>query len=60
MAKLKNGELLVQEIVSSLNSLGGWGSLEIFVQDHKVTQMTKREISKTNHSLKTVSLGPQQ
>ena len=60
MAKLKNGELLVEEIVSSLNSLGGWGSLEIFVQDHKVTQMTKREISKTNHSLKTVSLSPQE
>ena len=60
MAKLKNGGLLVKEIVSSLNSLGGWGSLEIFVQNHKVTQMTKREINKTNHSLKTIDFGPQE
>lgn len=59
MAKLKNGEALVEEIVTSLNSLGGWGSLEIFVQDYKVTQMTKREISKTNHSLKTIDFSPQ-
>ena len=51
MAKAKNGEALVEEIVSALNSLGGWGSLEIFVQNHKVTQITKRAIEKTNHKL---------
>ncbi|MBU0998678.1 YezD family protein [Patescibacteria group bacterium] len=47
----KNGDGLVSEIISSLKDLNGWGSLEIFVQDHKVTQITKREINKTNHSL---------
>jgi hypothetical protein len=51
MPKVKNGEALVEDIISSLNSLGGWGSLEIFVQNHKVTQITKRAIEKTNHTL---------
>lgn len=59
MAKVTNGDSLIKDIVSALDSLGGWGSLEIFVQNYKVTQMTKREISKTNHSLKTISLSPQ-
>ncbi|MFZ5933139.1 MAG: DUF2292 domain-containing protein [Patescibacteria group bacterium] len=54
MAKAKDGEALVQDIISALNSLGGWGSLEIFVQNHKVTQITKRAIEKTNHKLESV------
>ena len=49
--QFKNGNGLASEIISSLKDLNGWGSLEIFVQDHKVTQITKREINKTNHSL---------
>lgn len=51
----KNGNLLVDDIVKALNSLDGWGSLEIFVQNHKVTQISKRSISKTNHELKSVA-----
>ncbi len=50
----EDGNLLAKEIIQSLSSLEGWGSLEIFVQNHKVTQITKRAISKTNHNLKEV------
>jgi len=42
---------LFEEIKDALEGLGGWGSVEIFVQDSKVTQITGRKIRKTNHSL---------
>ncbi len=42
---------LFEEIEDALRGLNGWGSVEIFVQDHKVTQITGRKIRKTNHSL---------
>lgn len=40
--------------MKELVSVGGWGSLEIFVQNYKITQITKRKISKTNYDLKKV------
>jgi len=49
-SKLKKN-LLIDEVLQALNDLGGWGSVEIYVQDGKVTQITKRAIKKTNHSL---------
>jgi len=52
MSLAKNGNLLAEDIIKELNSLGGWGSLEIYVQNNKVTQITKRAIKKTSHSLK--------
>jgi len=42
---------LLEEVNQALKELGGWGSVEIYVQDGKVTQITKRAIKKTNHSL---------
>lgn len=45
-------DAVLQEIAEALNDLGGWGSVEVFVQDGKVTQITRRAIKKTNHSLK--------
>jgi len=42
---------LVKEVNQALRELGDWGSVEIFVQNGKVTQITKRAIKKTNHSL---------
>jgi len=47
---LKNNRL-IKEILLALQELGGWGSVEVFVQNGKVTQITKRTIKKTNHSL---------
>lgn len=45
-----NGQL-IDELVQALRELGGWGSVEVYVQNGKVTQITKRAIKKTNHSL---------
>ena len=42
---------LVEEIKQALKAIRGWGSVEIYVQDHKVTQITTRNIKKTNHLL---------
>ncbi|HUW22093.1 MAG TPA: DUF2292 domain-containing protein [Candidatus Bathyarchaeia archaeon] len=39
---------LLEEIIDSLKNLD-YGSLEIYVVDHQVTQITKRQIKKTNH-----------
>jgi len=47
-----SGKLLA-DIAQSLKELGGWGSIEIYVQNNKVTQITKREIKKTNHLLES-------
>jgi len=46
-----NNDRLINEILQALQELGGWGSIEVFVQNGKVTQITKRAIKKTNHSL---------
>ena len=45
--KEKNLELL-EEIAEALQNIRGWGSVEIFVQDYKVVQITERNIKKTN------------
>ena len=45
---------IVSELSQALDEIGGWGSIEIFVQDNKVTQITKRAIKKTNHPLKYI------
>lgn len=51
---LLNDQLL-KDLVEAFRELGGWGSVEIFVQDGKVTQITKRVIKKTNHQLQNNS-----
>lgn len=45
---------LIEELKQVLRSIEGWGSVEIFVQDNRVVQITARKIRKTNHDLKTV------
>ncbi len=42
-----NDTLLV-EIKKALQGIK-WGSIEIFIQEGKVTQITQRSIKKTNH-----------
>lgn len=51
--RMRVSNRLIDEIVQALNELGGWGSLEIYVQSGKVTQITKRAIKKTSHPLPT-------
>ena len=42
---------LMQEIARAIGNIRGWGSVEIFIQDNKVTQITERNIKKTNAQL---------
>lgn len=42
---------LLVEIARAISNVRGWGSVEIFIQDHKVTQITERNINKTNTQL---------
>lgn len=42
---------LLDEIKLALKNIRGWGSVEIYVQDHRVTQITERNIKKTNHNI---------
>ena len=37
---------LVDEVVDALKNIRGWGSVEIFIQDFKVTQITEKNIKK--------------
>ncbi len=39
---------LVKEIVESINSVKPFGSVEIYIQNGEVTQITMRKIRKTN------------
>lgn len=48
-------ELLI-EIRQALKNIKGWGSLELYVQDGKVVQITERNIKKTNHPLVDISI----
>jgi len=43
------GSDLMNEIKSALKNIRGWGSVEIFIQDYKVTQITERNIRKPQH-----------
>jgi len=43
--------LLVEEIKSSLKNVSPYGSVEIYVQDNVVTQITVRNIKKTNNKI---------
>lgn len=42
-------EDLISEVSKALKNIRGWGSVEIFVQNHKVVQITERNITKTQH-----------
>lgn len=42
---------LHEEIHDAIKSVNGWGSVEIYIQDNKVTQITTRAIKKTEHTV---------
>jgi hypothetical protein len=46
-------QALIDEILASLKTIHGWGSMEIFVQDNIVTQITVRNIRKTTEKSHT-------
>lgn len=41
---------LMKEVVEALKNIRGWGSVEIFVQDYRVVQITERNIKKTTNT----------
>ena len=43
---------LIEEIKQTLKSIEGYGSVEIIVQEDKVTQISVRNIRKTSHNMK--------
>ena len=42
---------MIEEIKQALKSVERYGSVEIYVQDDKVTQITVRSIRKTSHDM---------
>lgn len=42
---------LIEEMKQALKSIDGYGSVEIIVQDNKVTQISVRNIRKTRHDM---------
>ncbi len=41
---------LVEELVQSIRNIKGWGSIEIFIQDYNVTQITEKNIRKSGEN----------
>lgn len=37
---------LIEEFIASLKNIRGWGTVEIIIQDHYVTQITEKNIRK--------------
>jgi hypothetical protein len=42
-------EGLLEDISDALKNIHGWGSIEVFIQNYKVVQITERNIKKTEH-----------
>jgi hypothetical protein len=41
---------LKEEVLESIKNIRGWGSVEVFIQDFQVTQITEKNIKKPNHT----------
>ena len=55
--KIEVSEKLIEELVSSIKNIRGWGTVEIIIQDHTVTQITEKNIRKpllSNGPVKTL------
>jgi len=42
----KISKKMISELVTSIKSIKGWGTVEIIIQDHLVTQITEKNIRK--------------
>lgn len=45
---------LIEELKQAIKNVKGWGSIEVIVQDNKVTQISVRNIKKTSHNVLTL------
>lgn len=50
--------ILTEEIIRALQTVGGYGSVEIFVQNNIVTQITVRNIKKTSVAVSRKKIEP--
>ena len=48
----KISDHLKNDVIESIQNIQGWGSVEIFIQDYNVTQITEKNIKKPNNSKK--------
>ena len=46
---------LMQEIKKALAKIDGYGSVELYIQENKVTQITSRNIQKTNNPIQAIT-----
>lgn len=54
----KISKVLLDQIKDALEKIeGGYGSIEIIIQNHCVTQISTREITKTNEPIVTADIG---
>ncbi|OGG01813.1 hypothetical protein A2Z33_00960 [Candidatus Gottesmanbacteria bacterium RBG_16_52_11] len=49
---------LLDEILHALKTVSPFGSVEIFIQNNTVTQITMRNIKKTGHDSRPVTVRP--
>lgn len=47
----KKRDGLFEEVIAAIRRVGGYGSVEIYVQDHEVRQITARTIKKTKYTV---------
>jgi hypothetical protein len=55
LATGKVSKRLLDEIITSIQSVRGWGSIEIFIQNNIITQITEKNIKKPNAVIATKS-----
>jgi hypothetical protein len=55
LATGKVSKRLLDEIITSIQSVKGWGSIEIFIQNNIITQITEKNIKKPNAVIATKS-----
>ena len=54
----KVSKALIDQIKEALKKVkGGYGSIELVIQNHCVTQISTREITKTNEPIESIDLG---
>lgn len=47
----KKMERLYMDVFDAISKVGPFGSVEIYIQDYQVTQITTRRIQKTKHTI---------
>lgn len=45
---VKVSQKALTEIIRAITNIEGWGSVEIYIQNHRITQITERNIKKTD------------